>query len=102
VMRTMLAAAASAVLVAGALAVPFSVVMASPASAAPCSPGMPHGITSPCTNCIDAAGQDMGAQYACMGYAPVTNAPSPWADCNALQLPSDRGTCNADHIAGRR
>jgi hypothetical protein len=56
-----------------------------------------------CVDCVAAAGHDMNALAACSGVAPrVTDAQTPYADCNALQLPTDRANCLDLHLAGQR
>ena len=83
-----------------ALAVPFSVVIAAPASAAPClHNGGP--ITEVCLDCLNAAAGDLNAIGACNGFAPAVNTPSPWADCNAMVSATDRANCDDRHLLGQ-
>jgi hypothetical protein len=95
VKKTLLVAAAAAL-------APMFVTVTPRAGAAPCNVPMTH-MTPECSSCYSAAGVDVNAQRACLGYAPVNQNPqSQWADCNALQLPSDRAQCVDQHIAGQR
>ena len=55
-----------------------------------------------CMDCLTAAGHDTNAQYACIGQAPINlNPQTAWADCNALQLPTDKADCVDKHLMGQ-
>lgn len=54
-----------------------------------------------CSDCLTTAGKDINAQAACSGLAPVNlNPQTQWADCNALQLPTDKAICVDNHLMG--
>lgn len=89
---------------AAALAVPLSaIVVAIPASAAPCSPPVPApryaGDITPCMACMNAAGQNINAQLACIGHAPVGPARAQDPQCAQYRLPSDIQRCE-DELNG--
>jgi hypothetical protein len=75
--------------VAAAAAIGLALFVAAPAQAYPAPCG---GSTDPIVirQCV------MGPN------APTTLAQTPWADCNQLQLPSDRSVCVDQHIRGQR
>jgi hypothetical protein len=98
-MRKLIIASAAA-----ALAVPFSaIVVASPASAAPCTPPVQGpqyaGQQTPCMVCMNAAGSNVNAQLACIGQGPVGSPHAQDPQCAQYQIPSDIQRCE-DELHG--
>jgi hypothetical protein len=77
---------------AAATALSFAVIPAAPARALPCGGSVDPAVIR---QCVCAQGQTA----AC---GPPPSGQTPWADCNAYVLPSDKAMCADQHIAGQR
>lgn len=92
-----------ALIMAAALTLPFSaVVAAAPASALPCD----TPTNWECVNCLQAVaatGQGSSAGCGMHGYGPVAAPGSTgFADCDAMVSAHDRANCWDEHLLGRR
>lgn len=99
--RRVIALAATAALACA----PMAVFVASPASAAPCSPPANVQNSPACHECFVQANipvMNVQNQMACMGISAPQQNSTGFPDCDQFELPTNRALCVDQHLTGQR
>lgn len=98
--KTFITLAATAALVCAHI-----VFVASPASAAPCSPPANVSNSQACHDCFVQANipvMNTQNQMACLGIAAPQQSSTGFPDCDQYELPTNRALCVDQHLTGQR